>query len=74
MYTQHQDIPFEVYAQDPEPERACRVCGCTQNDACIHPNHGPCWWEEADLCSHCAHWPGEGRIYSQLITGGAYCD
>lgn len=33
---------------------ACRVCGCTENDAC----EGGCWWVpdptlEGDLCSAC---------------------
>lgn len=30
-------------------ERACRVCGCTQNRACL----GGCWWIDIDLCSAC---------------------
>jgi protein gp37 len=29
--------------------RACRVCGCTENNAC----EGGCWWVEDDLCSSC---------------------
>jgi hypothetical protein len=29
---------------------ACRVCGCTDNDACEEG----CYWVEADLCSSCA--------------------
>lgn len=34
----------------------CRVCGCTENDPCYHPDHGTCWWddEEHTICSHCA--------------------
>ena len=31
-------------------ERKCRVCGCTQNNACP----GGCYWVEEDLCSQCA--------------------
>ncbi len=31
-------------------ERKCRVCGCTQNNACP----GGCYWIERDLCSNCA--------------------
>jgi hypothetical protein len=31
----------------------CRVCGCTQDRACVSED-GPCWWVEADLCSACA--------------------
>lgn len=30
-------------------EQACRVCGCTWNNAC----HGGCSWVEPDLCSEC---------------------
>lgn len=32
----------------------CRVCGCTENNPCEHPEHGYCWWVEPSLCSHCA--------------------
>ena len=38
-----------------ENERRCRVCGCTQNNACP----GGCWWVEDDLCSACAEKNGE---------------
>ena len=69
-----QEIPTEVYAQDPEPERACRVCGCTEHDPCLHEIKGPCWWAEGDLCSHCKYWPGKSMLYSELITAGAYAD
>lgn len=31
-------------------EQKCRVCGCTDNNACP----GGCYWEEQDLCSKCA--------------------
>lgn len=30
-------------------ERACRVCNCTDDDACP----GGCYWVEDDLCSRC---------------------
>jgi len=30
-------------------KRACRVCGCTWNNAC----KGGCYWIEFDLCSEC---------------------
>lgn len=33
--------------------RSCRQCGCTDTHACVD-DRGPCWWVEADLCSHCA--------------------
>lgn len=33
----------------------CRICGCTENIACQHPDHGACWWIDNThtLCSHC---------------------
>lgn len=36
-------------------EAICRVCGCTQNNACEEG----CYWVESDLCSHCA---GKRRV------------
>ena len=36
-----------MYDEDDEPR--CRVCGCTQNNACP----GGCYWVEEDLCSAC---------------------
>lgn len=32
----------------------CRICGCTDNDACHAPCGEPCHWVEPDLCSSCA--------------------
>ncbi len=68
MIKYEHSAPFAVYAQDPEPTVACRVCGCHEMDACFHPEHGNCWWEEKDLCSHCKYWPGEATRYSLLET------
>ena len=36
-------------------ERACRMCGCTQDDCrvCIERTGEPCHWVEQDLCSAC---------------------
>lgn len=34
--------------------RTCRSCGCSDLDACVDAELGPCWWVAADLCSHCA--------------------
>ncbi len=33
----------------------CKICGCTDSNACQHPDHGACWWidDEHELCSHC---------------------
>ena len=39
-----------------ESERVCRVCGCTENNACIGRDDAQdcCSWIEEDLCSACA--------------------
>lgn len=37
-------------AKRKKKERACRVCGCTDEKACP----GGCSWVERDLCSACA--------------------
>ena len=34
----------------------CRVCGCSDFEACQTPT-GPCHWVEPDLCSACAGRP-----------------
>ena len=33
----------------------CRVCGCTHEDPCWHPEAGYCSWadETETICSHC---------------------
>lgn len=33
--------------------RTCRVCGCTDERACM-TIEGPCYWVAEDLCSACA--------------------
>ena len=42
--------------------RRCRVCGCSEHDACP----GPCAWVEEDLCSRCA-----GENHPSQSRGGA---
>ncbi len=33
----------------------CRVCGCTEDNACVNEETGEtCYWVEDDLCSECA--------------------
>jgi hypothetical protein len=34
--------------------RICRVCGCSELDACVGPRATGCHWVEHDLCSACA--------------------
>ena len=42
----------------------CKICGCTDNDACIHPDFGACFWltPEHDLCSHCVELEGDASV------------
>lgn len=35
------------------PAGKCRICGCTDFNACINGIGGPCHWIEPDLCSAC---------------------
>ena len=44
-------LPVEARQPDAS-ERQCRVCGCTQMQAC-QTEDGPCFWLEDDLCSGC---------------------
>ncbi len=39
--------------------RFCTECGCTEFDACTHPDHGNCWWVGPNLCSHCKYGWGD---------------
>ncbi|HRH71438.1 MAG TPA: hypothetical protein PLB89_18200 [Flavobacteriales bacterium] len=34
-------------------ERECRVCHCTEMNACVSEDGVPCHWVEEDLCSAC---------------------
>ena len=59
MYLALNDYFFdfeELYkAVDKPIPGVCRVCGCTEDNPCEHPDHGTCWWVDDDctLCSHC---------------------
>jgi hypothetical protein len=35
-------------------ERVCRLCGCTENNACVGVLGDSCSWASEDLCSACA--------------------
>lgn len=35
------------------PIAVCRVCACSDRDACRDPARGNCSWARDDLCSHC---------------------
>lgn len=45
-----QEPPVETDGSDPDDRPACRMCGCTNEQAC----EGGCYWVEFDLCSTCA--------------------
>ena len=42
--------------------RSCRICRCTDFNACIQPDGFPCCWVEDDLCSSCAYFETDGCI------------
>ena len=42
--------------------RSCRVCGCTDDYACLEADGWPCCWVERDLCSSCAYRPENGKV------------
>jgi|GEM_PF-2692277 len=43
----------------------CKICGCTDDQACIHPIYGNCYWSGPNLCSNCKHYPAEAIPYRQ---------
>lgn len=43
------DIDYLVKPKEVTSEKICRVCGCTDNNAC----EGGCHWVEDNLCSKC---------------------
>ena len=47
----HQALRIEAHVRALVP--ICRVCGCTENNACEDPIDGNCSWVEPDLCSAC---------------------
>lgn len=51
-----------------EAEMVCRVCGCTQYNAC-QDRYGACHWIEEDLCSACAAPEDGGRLVAAPTEG-----
>lgn len=41
----------KIVDEQAPPERACRICGCTEPKACVVDGQ-PCSWIEKDLCSN----------------------
>jgi len=50
-----------------EQEQKCRVCGCTETNACM-TGEGPCHWAEADLCSACCDAESQKEPQSPIIS------
>lgn len=58
---------------DGEPFRApqlCRVCGCSEFDACADRSGYGCWWVERDLCSSCASAADRAAVAEDLQDAG----
>jgi ParB/RepB/Spo0J family partition protein len=76
QYVLGQNAKFEpdpnAYDNDweDEEERACRVCGCTDDYAC---DEG-CEWVEDDLCSQCAKKEGETEFGPDGLPVQFFCD
>lgn len=43
-------------------KQQCKVCGCTEDNPCIHPDFGACFWIKPDLCSHCVELKDDPRV------------
>ena len=70
FFPEAEAVPDEMYEEErdegPFDERRCRVCGCTDGNACL----GGCYWVEEDLCSKCAEIEGnslEEKEENQMI-------
>lgn len=48
----------------------CRICKCIDQAACFSHTHGPCWWIEPDLCSHCAEPAIVAELFDTLSDDG----
>jgi hypothetical protein len=44
---------------------SCRVCGCTEENACVTLN-GPCQWAEEDLCTACVERAQANPVLTRL--------
>jgi len=40
--------------RDAEACGVCRICGCSEWDACVDDEDQPCGWAAEDLCTRCA--------------------
>ena len=55
--TSHTLMLAVIFSKEEPKEGVCAVCGCSDYNACYHPDHGSCWWVDKRhlLCSHCAY-------------------
>jgi hypothetical protein len=50
---EHREV-IRVHVSRRPAVRTCRVCGCTDNRACVDAATGDaCYWVDKDLCSAC---------------------
>jgi len=49
----------------------CKVCGCTDNHGCYHPDLGTCSWtdDQHDLCNHCNDEARKSGVMLELSIG-----
>lgn len=53
LYVSHSRL--RPVSEVPAGYGVCKICGCTDDNACYHPDCGPCCWadDNHDICSHC---------------------
>jgi len=54
----------------------CKVCGCTEDHACLKDNGQPCSWVTSDLCDACCMIvePRDGKPGIIIPKVCAFCD
>jgi hypothetical protein len=50
----------------------CKICGCTDNNACIADEFGACWWLDKthEICSHCIELADDPTVLRAGINKG----
>lgn len=64
-------ILYVMLSKDKPQPGTCAICGCTEDNACVHAEVGPCWWIDRKkiLCSHCAIDFSRKTFREQYIEG-----
>jgi DNA polymerase III sliding clamp (beta) subunit (PCNA family) len=52
---------YDEDGQEVAAVRTCRVCGCTEDNACNDGENPPCSWVGIDLCSYCHDTDPDGQ-------------